>query len=242
MPAGQRSPFRPIGSMTEAKTGALATLRHRAAHRAASLAFGPAARAYALLTGHRTWRENAAALARLVPGPQVLDLGIGPGTSAIAWARADGSRLPLGLDRSAAMLGRAAAAARRAGQRLLLVQGCAGALPLRTGSLDGATGQSLLYLLPDPAGALRELHRAVRPGGRVAFLEPRGGPLPWRGLAAADPRVAASMLLWRGMSGLHRRFGEASLAALLEEAGFSEARAWPVLGGFGVMACAVRPG
>jgi len=219
-----------------------ATLRHRTARRAAALAFGPAARAYALLTGHRAWRRNAAALAELVPGPRVLDLGIGPGTGAIGWAGADASRRPLGIDLSAAMLGRAAAAARRAGLPLPLVQACASALPLRPGSLDGATGHSLLYLLPDPSAALRELHRVIRPRGCVAFLEPRGGPFPWRGLAAADPRVGASMLLWRTMSRLHRRFDETSLAALLEEAGFAEARAWPVLGGFGVMACAERPG
>jgi ubiquinone/menaquinone biosynthesis C-methylase UbiE len=223
--------------MTDSPEG----LRHRAARRAAALAFGPAARLYALLTGHEAWRRNACALASLVPGPRVLDLGIGPGTGAIEWAQGDGSRIPLGLDSSAAMLRRASAAARRAGLRLPLVQACATALPLRTGTLDGATGHSLLYLLPDPAKALHELHRAVRPGGRVAFLEPRGGPLPWRGLATIDPRVAASMLLWRTMSRLHRRFDEGSLSTLLTEAGFTEVRAWPVLGGFGVMACALRP-
>ena len=49
------------------------------------------------------------------------------------------------------------------------------------------------------------------------------------------------MLLWRGMSRLHRRFDEDALTALLAGAGFREAQAWPVLGGFGVMAAAARP-
>jgi hypothetical protein len=49
------------------------------------------------------------------------------------------------------------------------------------------------------------------------------------------------MLLWRGMSRLHRRFDEAGLARLLEAAGFCAARSWPVLSGFGVMASAERP-
>jgi hypothetical protein len=48
------------------------------------------------------------------------------------------------------------------------------------------------------------------------------------------------MTLWRGMSRLHRRFDEDSLPALLRAAGLEEARAWPVLSGFGVMAAAVR--
>jgi hypothetical protein len=49
------------------------------------------------------------------------------------------------------------------------------------------------------------------------------------------------MRLWRVMSALHRRFDEAALTTLLLEAGFREPRAWPVLGGLGVMATAARP-
>jgi hypothetical protein len=48
------------------------------------------------------------------------------------------------------------------------------------------------------------------------------------------------MTLWRGMSRLHRRFDEESLAALLRAAGLEGARAWPVQSGYGVMATAVR--
>lgn len=177
-----------------------------------------------------------------MPGPRVLDLGIGPGAGALEMARSDAAKRHLGLDRSAAMLRRAARAARRAGLPLPLVRGDALALPLRDAAVDGITGHSLLYLLPDPAAALAELRRVLRPGGRVAFLEPRDGPRP--PLAAtlrSGPRAAAAMLMWRGMSGLHRRFGEAALAGLLSRAGFREAAAWPVLGGFGVMAAAERP-
>ncbi len=195
------------------------------------------------MTDHAAWRADCRALGALVPGPRVLDLGIGPGTSALEMARADGGKRHLGLDRSAAMLRRAARAARREGLALPLVQGDALALPLRDGALDGVTGHSLLYLLPDPDAALAELRRVLRPGGRLAFLEPRDGAVP-PGAARAlgsGARGAAAMLLWRGMSRLHRRFGEAALAARLSGAGFREARAWPVLGGFGVMAVAERP-
>jgi ubiquinone/menaquinone biosynthesis C-methylase UbiE len=156
-------------------------------------------------------------------------------------ARAAPERRHVGVDVSGDMLRRAAAAGRAAGVPLALVRGDALRLPLRTGAFDGATGHSFLYLLPDPSAALAELRRVVRPGGRVAFLEPRDGPLPLRRALEGGVRAAASMLLWRGMSRLHRRFDEAALVALLEEAGFRAARASPVLSGFGVMASAERP-
>ncbi|HEX9051618.1 MAG TPA: hypothetical protein VF841_13890, partial [Anaeromyxobacter sp.] len=58
---------------------------------------------------------------------------------------------------------------------------------------------------------------------------------------AAGPRHAFAMEMWRGMSALHRRFGEAALEDLLREAGFERARAWPVLSGYGVAATAACP-
>jgi ubiquinone/menaquinone biosynthesis C-methylase UbiE len=180
-------------------------------------------------------------MARLVPGPRVLDLGIGPGTSALEMAGADPSRAHVGLDRSAWMLRLARRRAAAAGVALPLVRADALRLPFRDGSLDAATGHSVLYLLDDPAGALAEVHRALRPGGGVAFLEPRAGTARVReAFVAGGPRHALAMSMWRGMARLHRRFDEATLPALLEGAGFSRAHAWPVLSGFGVMVTAVR--
>jgi ubiquinone/menaquinone biosynthesis C-methylase UbiE len=171
----------------------------------------------------------------------VLDLGVGPGTSALEAARAGRGVRHVGLDLSAAMLRRAAAGARAAGVSLPLVRADALSLPLRAASLDGVTGHSFLYLVPDPAAVLAEARRALRPGGRIALLEPRAAPGSLAAALREGPRVAAAMLLWRGMSRLHRRFGEAELAGLLSAAGFADARAWTVLDGFGVMATAARP-
>jgi SAM-dependent methyltransferase len=157
-------------------------------------------------------------------------------------ARADRSRRHVGLDVSAWMLRRARRRARRAGVRLPLLRGDALALPVRGGALDGATAHSVLYLLPDPVAALREVRRALRPGGALAVLEPRAGPPDARRALGASPHHAVAMAMWRGMSGLHRRFDEGSLPDLLRAAGFEGARAWPVLSGYGVMAAAARPG
>jgi ubiquinone/menaquinone biosynthesis C-methylase UbiE len=180
-------------------------------------------------------------LAALVPGPRVLDLGIGPGTAVVAMARADASRRHVGLDVSGSMLRRARRRARRAGVALPLLRGDALALPVRSGALDGATAHSLLYLLPDPGAALREIRRVLRPGGAIAVLEPRAGAPDSRRALATGTHHAMAMAMWRGMSGLHRRFDEAALADLLRAAGLEGARAWPVLSGYGVMATAARP-
>jgi ubiquinone/menaquinone biosynthesis C-methylase UbiE len=180
-------------------------------------------------------------MAALVPGPRVLDLGIGPGTSALEMWRAEPGRRHVGLDLSASMLRRARARARALGLALPLVRADALRLPVRDGSFDGVTGHSFLYLLDDPALALAEVRRVLRPGGGVAFLEPRAGAGDVRRALASGARHAIAMALWRGMSRLHRRFDEQSLPALLASAGFADARAFPVLSGYGVMATARRP-
>jgi ubiquinone/menaquinone biosynthesis C-methylase UbiE len=206
----------------------------------ARFAFGRAAAVYDLLTDHPEWRADCRAMAALVPGPRVLDLGVGPGTSALEMWRADPARTHVGLDVSDPMLRRARARAAALGLVLPLVRADALHLPFRGGALDGATGHSLLYLLDDALAALAEVRRALRPGGAVAFLEPRAGPARLSHALAGGAHHAVAMALWRGMSRLHRRFDERSLAALLARAGFEGARAWPVLSGFGVMATAVR--
>jgi ubiquinone/menaquinone biosynthesis C-methylase UbiE len=207
----------------------------------AAFAFGRAAVVYDLLTDHEVWRRDCRELASLVPGPRVLDLGTGPGAGALEMARAEPGKRHVGLDLSGPMLRRAATRARAARLVLPLVRGDALALPVKDGAFDGATGHSFLYLLPDPAAALAELLRAVRPGGWVAFLEPGAG-IARVGEALRDgPRHALAMVMWRGMSRLHRRFDPAELAGLLSSAGFGRARAWPVLSGYGVMATAERP-
>ena len=207
----------------------------------ANAAFGPGALGYALLTGNAPWRHDSRSMAALVPGPRVLDLGVGPGTSALEMARAAPAHRHVGLDRSPAMLRLAAAASRRARLDLSLVRADALALPFRSGTLDGVTGHSLLYLIADPLAALQEARRVLRPGGAVAFLEPRAGRCEFPAALAAGPRCAVSMILWQAMARLHRRFDESTLPALLRAAGLIEPRAWPVLFGYGVMATAVAP-
>ncbi|MFT3914319.1 MAG: methyltransferase domain-containing protein [Anaeromyxobacteraceae bacterium] len=201
----------------------------------AKLAFGPASFVYEALTGGEGWRRDCREMAALVPGPRVLDLGIGPGTSALEMARADPARLHVGLDLSAAMVRTAAARASAAGVPLPLLRADALRLPVRTGAFDGATGHSLLYLLPDPAAALAEVVRVLRPGGGLAFLEPAAGEASARDALRDGPRHLLAMVMWRGMSGLHRRFTPDALVALGRAAGLADVKATPALSGYGVV-------
>ncbi|HET9595392.1 MAG TPA: class I SAM-dependent methyltransferase [Anaeromyxobacteraceae bacterium] len=218
-----------------------ASFRRQAGRMYAGFAFGRLAPLYRVLTAHEAWRRSCRELGALVPGPLVLDLGMGPGDGALEMARADPSRRHVGVDLSAAMVSRAARAAAAAGAALRPVRADGLALPVREGAFDGVTAHSYLYLVPDPLAALAEARRALRPGGRLALLEPREGPLDVRGALSCGARGAASMLLWRSMSRLHRRFTEDALATLLEAAGFGDVGVRPALAGFGVLATGARP-
>ena len=96
-----------------------------------------------------------------------------------------------------------AEACRRVDGRVRLVEGRAEALPFEDGAFDALTFTYLLRYVDDPAAALRELARVVKPGGTVAGLEfglPRGLPRPlWElwvraGLPAAGAAIGGG---WR---------------------------------------------
>lgn len=214
--------------------------RSRGGHAYAAFAFGPGGAIYDLLTDQPAWRRDCRELGALVNGPRVLDLGVGSGLSVVEMARAVPARQHVGVDLAARMLRRARARGLAEGFPVPLLRADVTALPFRDGAFDGATGHSILYLVDDPAAALAELRRVLRPGGQIAFLEPRAGAPPLRPPFRDGLRHGLAMALWRTMSRLHRRYDERALCAALSAAGFRDARAWPVLDGFGVMATAAR--
>jgi SAM-dependent methyltransferase len=67
-----------------------------------------------------------------------------------------------------------ASAAERAGSApvpIEIVAGVADTLPADDGAFDAAVVMGVLCSVPDPAAALRELHRVLRPGGELRFWE-----------------------------------------------------------------------
>jgi SAM-dependent methyltransferase len=99
-------------------------------------------------------------------GARVLDIGCGIGTTAAYLRRVHGLRA-MGLDLSAQLLGEGTA--RHPG--LPLLRGRAEALPIADGVLAGLTCECVLSLICDPAGALREFHRVLKPGGRLILSD-----------------------------------------------------------------------
>jgi len=117
----------------------------------------------------------AAAVAelRLRAGDRVLDAGCGTGRALPPLRAAVGpSGVVVGADLTPAMLEAAVRAGRGREGHLLLAD--VAALPLRSESLDAVFAAGLIAHLPQPEANLRELARAVRPGGTLALFHPIG--------------------------------------------------------------------
>ncbi|MGB0035395.1 MAG: methyltransferase domain-containing protein [Candidatus Acidiferrales bacterium] len=121
-----------------------------------------------------TYREKfAEELARLVgarPTDRVADLACGPGTLALRFA--ERVRWVCAVDLTPAMLLRARRTAAEEGRSNLgFVLADAQELPFPEGSLDIAVTSYSLHHIPDSARVVREMARAVKPGGRVGIID-----------------------------------------------------------------------
>ncbi len=96
------------------------------------------------------------------PGPRLADIGGGTGNYALALAREGWE--PIVIDRSAAMLARAAA------KRLATVEANAQRLPFADATFDAAAMISMLHHVEDRGAALAEAQRVLRPGGRLVLM------------------------------------------------------------------------
>jgi SAM-dependent methyltransferase len=120
----------------------------------------------------RDERRIARLLLGLVPGDGVLDVACGPGNFTRELARVVGpAGLAIGLDASPTMLARAVAETDGAALPAAgYVRGDAEHLPFRDASFDAVLCFAALYLIADPVAALREMHRVLAPGGRIAIM------------------------------------------------------------------------
>jgi len=129
-------------------------------------------------------REAEAHLLGDVAGRRVLEIGCGSAPCA-RWLRTEGADV-VALDLSAGMLARAAELNRSTGIDVPLLQADAGALPLASGSVEIACSAfGGLPFVADVEGALTEVARVLRPGGR--FVASVNHPMRWPFPDSPDP-------------------------------------------------------
>ncbi len=151
-------------------------------------------------------------------GLAVLDAGCGPGADlpALAEAVAPGGTV-IGVDRDQEMLDAAAEAHVAARPGVELRRADVHALPLDDASVDRARTDRVLQWVEDPARALAEFHRVLRPGGRLVMAEP-----DWDTLVVDHPDPALSRAYTRHVT--ERVIRNAAigrqLARLAADAGF----------------------
>lgn len=203
------------------------------------------------------WRRKAVKLAGLDPLDDVLDIACGTGDLSIAFARElDGLRelrrpredvagTVLGIDFTFEMLPIANRKSQVANCRF--VNADAQALPLPDACADVVSIAFGIRNVQDPAAAIREFHRVLRPGGRVIVLEfslPTNRLL--RGLynfyfRQVLPRTAT--LISGDRTGAYKYLpesvntfiGREQMVGMLKQAGFERVEQFPMT--FGVCVC-----
>jgi ubiquinone/menaquinone biosynthesis C-methylase UbiE len=116
----------------------------------------------------------------------VLDIGCGNGTEACRLAQEYPSVRMLGLDREV-MVAEAAQRSERLGVDVGWLPGQAEAIPLPDRAVDACMTERVLKYVPDPARAVAEMVRVLRPGGRIACFELDMSATVFGG----DPRAAS---------------------------------------------------
>ncbi len=131
---------------------------------------------------NRRWRRAMIDPVAAAGPASVLDVATGPAGVALQLAARTGARVT-GIDLSREMLeaGAANVAGSGLGGRIALVLGRGEQLPFADATFDALTFTYLLRYVSDPAAAVAELARVVRPGGTIANLEFSVPPNPlWR--------------------------------------------------------------
>ncbi|GAA3730367.1 methyltransferase domain-containing protein [Plantactinospora mayteni] len=172
--------------------------------------------------------EALLSAAAIGPEDRVLDIGCGTGETTRLAARLAVRGRVLGVDLSALMLDHARAAATSAGLRNVeFTAGDVQVHPFPGDEFDVAISQFGIMFFADPVAAFGNVRHALRPGGRLAFVCPRG--------------MADNAWYVAPMSALH---GERDPARLPDSAMFSladPARLTEVLGRAGFTDVRPRP-
>jgi demethylmenaquinone methyltransferase/2-methoxy-6-polyprenyl-1,4-benzoquinol methylase len=187
----------------------------------------------ALMTGgmDRRWRREVVRAVGARPGELVLDVAAGTGTSSVPFTEA--GALTVACDFSLGMLREGVR--RQAGVRgLAFAAGDALRLPFGDASFDAVTISFGIRNVSDTSGALAEMLRVTKPGGRLLICEVSHPPNPvLRRLHETHLRVGLPMMarvssnpdsyhyLAESTAAWH---GQEALAAMMRRAGWEAVR------------------
>lgn len=189
------------------------------------------------------WRRLAVRAAAVRSGDTVVDVACGTGDLTEAFARTEASKI-LGLDFTPAMLDiaehkRTARAIPRP-DRIAYSEADAQDLPLEAASADCVSIAFGIRNVQDPARAVAEFARVLRPGGRLVILEfdrPALAPVRWFNdfyCGRVMPRTAT--LISRDRSGAYRYLPRSvgsfmsheKLESMIGAAGFEQVSSRPL--------------
>lgn len=160
-------------------------------------------------------------------GETLLEIGAGPGGVGIAAARAIDLERVILSDIAPPMLDIARDRVDRLGlDNVDLEVADAAALPLPDAAVDAVVSRFAFQAMDDPAGALAESRRVLRPGGRLAFtVFPAPERNPWASLAMqALAEAAGAPPPGAQKPGMFALADEQHLLSLLSSAGFADVR------------------
>lgn len=149
--------------------------------------------------------------AHLQPGDSVLDVGCGTGTLAVLISRRHRDIEIVGLDPDPKALSIAQQKAARARVAVRFERGFADALPFANATFDRVFSSMMFHHLKkdDRPRVLAEIHRVLKPAGRLEFLDFIGGHHSLLGGLVHGPQALPA--------------AEDKLIVRMREAGFSEA-------------------
>jgi arsenite methyltransferase len=156
-------------------------------------------------------------LLSLRPGERVCDVGVGPGLLSFEMAQTVGQRgHAAGIDQSEAMLEMTRARCSDLAWTDFQ-QADATELPFPDESFDAVVSTQVYEYVADMKSALAEVHRVLRPGGRVLILDTDWDSVVWN----TDDRARMQKVMLAWDDHLHDPHLPATLGPKLTAAGFS---------------------
>jgi ubiquinone/menaquinone biosynthesis C-methylase UbiE len=161
----------------------------------------------------RALREETLDLARLAPNESCLEVGCGTGTLTLAARQRIGpAGRAAGIDVIPGMIDRCRDKAARAALDISFQVGSIDAIPFPAGEFDAVVGSFMIFHMSEPVRrrGIAEIHRVLKPGGRLLLLD------------MALPEEPASRVVARALFGGMLQHEVQELKPVLEASGYND--------------------